>query len=300
VIALFLSCIAPPTGQEIIELVAMLDSGTVMEARFTAGDTGILRGQGSFVFHHWLPDQTSLSHGYKGLPAETGISPTLSQIGLHSLSLEEGSLRLQSEEFQARAVLFGGRKPKQATAEDSGRGLSTELLWAGAQLSGWCSIERRSSPLVGSATILHRKQRLAESGQRSLLLAQSTDFEMGIDCNDGLCLAWGWRDGVPLDTQNPSLSIKSSGAELRAGKFELDFVPSRQLGEEDPHEHLLGFERILALPWTRLDLRRIFTGSAMLKEGNSSQRASVILIHRGSGPPKVVAAGKGKPREDKR
>ena len=101
---LILSCTAP-TERESLEIIALLESGQVFEARFTKGDTGIFKGQGHLRINRWMPSTTTMSYHIDTPPIVTEIGRDRADFFQHRLykNTDTWQLYIRSEEYNVSA-----------------------------------------------------------------------------------------------------------------------------------------------------------------------------------------------------
>ena len=89
-----LACLPPP-HRDSWEILTLLENGQLFEARFTKGDTGILKGQGHLRVNRWIHRSTTMSFHLDTPPEMSSLDDSGAQLFTHRFYKQEEFWKLQ-------------------------------------------------------------------------------------------------------------------------------------------------------------------------------------------------------------
>jgi|GEM_PF-1420820 len=212
------------------ELLGVTGDGAVVDARVTVSNSGLLRGQGRVEVDHWPRAGEPIRYARWSAPSATdrsadGRSVTLDTDQLRGTGDRVESWHLRARSDDANAVLQvqgrGQGIPTVTAATGSGEWSVGAPVGAG-MLQGWFEAGERGGKVDGWGIVLHRGGDGRPGDTRRGAYVLSDDLVLGIDEHGPTTLAWGLRDGRPLDMSTARLTVT-------AGVVGLDLRPAEDL-----------------------------------------------------------------------
>jgi len=240
------------TWQESWELLAIQTDRSLLDARFTRSNTGLIRGQGHVRLDQVAPREVPILYGRDALPRETLDVGAIS-IGPDQLIQNGDSweLTIRSGEVDVRITLdsdstFHSPHPIQRN------GWEVEALVTNSTVQGFIRAGDRSSLIQGRGVILHRKGSRPpglKGTHRLSAFVVDNHVSLGIDQTGADALAWAYGNGRSW-TSDTALIRR-----LEGGVVEMDYRPGApilaRLLPASPHHrrrtwaHLSGMEQWL-------------------------------------------------------
>ncbi|MCB9778851.1 MAG: hypothetical protein H6742_09830 [Alphaproteobacteria bacterium] len=282
-----------PRWREQWELLGLAEDGSVIDARLTVGNTGLLRGQGHMRVDRWFEERAPVLYGRDVGPAEVEVSADRRRVmlGLDGLThhAAEGEaperITLQARDQEASAAVhaaprFPLAEPPATRWQEGGGEWAVEALAPVADLSGWLSGGERGGLVTGRGVVLHRGGDGYPAGPRTTFVALGHDLAVGIDQHGAGLLAWGMKDGRIVELGAPE-TFDVNGwprtVSFRDGP-ELTLRRDRARGERLPFEHLTQVEQRL-LAWGGLwKVRRVVRAIGTIRWGDQEELAPALWV----------------------
>ncbi len=258
-----LGCIPPNlTETESMEIYVLNSDGSILDGRFSMGNSGLLLDQGHLSVD-WIPT-TGIHSPYKRSavdPVFTNSSEAV-RVSIGPDQLVQGEdkwdFTVASGEFDLRLQLTGGHKGPELEDDN----WTTSAILIDATAAGSLRSGPTQSIVTGGAVVLYRggdtPPALSGIGRDSVYVF-SSDFSIGIDQVGGDAVAWAYFQGEALAAGDAVLSHLE-------GSFLLDFRPSTPLYVEvaasTPH--------LASEPWQHLTYLEDLAGSLVF--GNQTRR----------------------------
>jgi len=274
------------TNTESVELYVLNSDGSILDARFSVGNTGLLKGQGHLNLN-WIPS-TGIQSPFKRSSIDPYLSnpsePMQVSVGTDSLIQRDDywEFNVSSGEFDLRIQLSDGHEGSGITSDN----WSANAILVGATAAG--SLRSRPSQAIvsGDAIVIRRggdsPPALSGIGRESAYVF-SSDFAIGIDQVAGDAIAWAYYQGQELVSSDAILSRLEGG-------FLLDFRPSSPLYVEvvtstphlasQPWQHLTYLERLAGGILFSSHVRRTRGGIARIyfQDDSYSGRAIINVV----------------------
>ena len=291
---LLVACRRSPTAalswRESWEMLVFTDSGGIVDARVTVGNTGLLRGQGHLRFDHWPEDESPVLLSRDAAPEAVQVSLARDQvwIGTDLFSQEEdqpGRWYVRTSSPGASGLMHvepGGPTPAPAAwQEGGGQWTVTAPVTLGAA-TGWVEAGQRGGSQRGRGVVLHRAGDGWPGLPRQAAFVLGSGLAVGIDRQGAGQLAWAEVDGRSLDTSSAKLSFP------QRGPVELDLRPAADLqveikrrgrsGRRAPYTHLNPAELWLLSEVTAIPRRHVQKGHATVTfEGHVLPAPAILL-----------------------
>ncbi len=324
-ILLLASCTRSPshrlTWREYWEILAITDSGTVLEARVGAGNTGLLRGQGEVWFTLFPPMESPLMLHRSTAGVWRSRTGDELRLAYDRIEMQQEqwvfSLREDEAHMDATLVLAATPLPVNAT-NDQHRGVPPTVLREGqrqwtvgvpiplASLSGAWSSQAEGDVLRGTGVALRRAgDTWPGKVPRVSLYVMDATWSVGME---SLGMSPSIVERIhqrPLGTENPETRaltwFASSKDGLQVGRSIsirrdldrafFDFSPDipitvtmetdQDFLSMDPWENLLFFEKWTARALGASRRRTMRRGMALVEGAGEPRRARAILLESG-------------------
>ena len=278
-----LSC-SLPTHRETLEVIALLESGQVFEARFIKGDTGLFKGQGHLRINKWLHRNSNMAFYIDTPPVVSDITPTSADLWGHRLYKTSEAdapfwqLHVRSEEYNVSAQI---QTPTQEIQTLEGEDWTVNILSPHAQMIGWMSAAGRSAMLKGEVALFHRSGEGLLQSDRHLLLAFDSHNHFGLEDSNLISQSWGTIDGQSYHSQNIQLNLENNQLKIQILDNEITFFPEKTMGEEAIFDHLTAVEYQASSLLFNVENRNVFQGYIKLSSG---RQLPAVYIHHGEAP----------------
>lgn len=280
-------CQRPPEAtlmwRESWELIALLDGTSVLDARMTVGNTGLLRGQGRLRFELWEPHMAPILFSKHDGPdaitfsAETG-SATIGTDGFQ----QEGadwSLRLMDDSFNSLIQLSPPRGAPPPPAPATGDDWNIEAYVPFGTISGWISAGQNRGGLTSGRGVLIRRHGSAPSTPRRSAYILSDTLQLIADSQGDTALWWANLDGQPLQTAGSTFDYPVRGPiTVQLPEATITIRRRRARGLTEPFSHLLSIESLLAAPLTGQPARRVQLARATATIHGQRISAPAVLV----------------------
>ena len=290
-LALLVGC-GELTTQDHWELIGINHDLSVLDARITTGNTGLLKGQGHVRVDWLFRDQTPVYHGRDGLADEVTVPERGGlMVGPDGLALmEDDSWRLQVRDAEAQAELslvpqLGGPPAVVWTDGERSTTLSAPVVLGG--LHGFLSSGSRSALVDARAVLTHRTgdATVALVGTRRLAVyVLGEGLTIGMDQTGGQALAWAVVGDLVFDARDARLTEGEKGRlvlDLRpTADLVVHVLPRRPRSIRHPWEHLHRLERWLLSAWHGTPRRRTQGAQARLLIGGEALEARAVILEQ--------------------
>lgn len=274
------------------ELIGALEDGSIVDARVSVANTGLLRGQGHLRLERWSPRETAIVTGVDAPPGVVALDPerralTMGRDGLRAVEGGAWRYELQSADMGATLTLAPelDALPPLTVLEGGGQWAIEALVPAG-ELSGWLESGKQGGLQRGRGVLIHRGGDGRPAGERAAAYVLGPGLSIGLDEQGGLRLAWAALDGHRMNAADARLSWEEGGGaatlDLRPGAdLWVRLAPRPPEGSRDPHEHLLSAERAL-LRWAApTPPRRLQRALAEVHLGDEVRKVPALLLRGG-------------------
>jgi hypothetical protein len=273
--------------QESWEVLAINNDHSLLDIRFSRGNTGILREQGQSRFDFVHGKEVPILYGRGALPRDTlsagekGVS-----IGPDKLQQVPGGwdVQFKSSDLNARLVLRHQPGVDPATTPKN-KPWQIEALSTKATIEGVLHAGARSQLVSGHAVVL-RRHGDTPPGLRGVTRVAAfildEDASLGIDQRGPNALAWAHANDRSWNAETAVVR------RLADGVVEMDYRPAAPIlarlepGKSrlrrQPWEHLYGLERWLLSLALGVPDRRIRSATAQVQIGKESFRAPAMIV----------------------
>lgn len=236
------------------ELLGVMGDGSVVDARITVGNTGLLRGQGRVEVDHWPRAGEAVRYVRHSAPAATTRSGDGRTLVLDTDHLEGSgdiaeSWHLRARSDDANAVLHvqgrgqaipavSGSVPKGSWTVGAPVGIGT--------MKGWIEAGERGGKVDGWGMVLRRGGDGRPGADRRGVFVLSDDLALGVDTQGPITIAWGRLDGRALDMSAARIVVQDGTVRLDlrpAEELAVDLVPTSAHGRTDRTAHWTPPER---------------------------------------------------------
>ncbi len=207
------------------ELLGVTGDGSVVDARVTIGNAGLLKGQGRIEVDHWPRMGEPIRYARWSTPSATersGDGRTLTldtdQVRGSGDRVQQWHLRARSDDANAVLHVQGKGQSVPAVTETIGGGEWSVGAPVGiGALQGWLEAGERGGKVDGWGVVLRRGGDGRPGQDRRGLYVLSDDLVLGLDEQGPVRLVWGLLDGRPLDLSSAALTYDSGvvGLDLR-------------------------------------------------------------------------------------
>lgn len=287
-ILLYLSCISPElTERTSIELVEMTHTGDLLSIRWVQTNTGLMKNQAHLKVNYFRAKQNPIEYSFHAPESEHVWNDTMLQFGVHTLEKQETqwlsnihdndfNIRLESVSVEA--------SPCQFQTED----WSVEILSLRAEDKGWIQAQKRSVTLKGNSFLIkHHGNKVDSNPHRSLLL-QSSDLQVYYEDWGEFQYGCARKNGILTPLSETNISWSDSGATLEIQDQKLNILWRKNLGIEDPYQHLISPERWIANSQFSLNSVHWIQGYAQF-ENSSANFYPLVFRYQGPSPPEIKA-----------
>ncbi|MEE2751403.1 MAG: hypothetical protein VX519_08225 [Myxococcota bacterium] len=273
--------------QESWEVLAINNDQSLIDIRFSRGNTGLLKGQGQSRFDLVLGKEVPILYGRNALPRDTQPAPEAGLlIGPDKIQqVPEGwNVQFQSSELSARLTIQDqpGNEPLEPPLSDSWQVAAHSTL---AHIEGFVHAGTRSNLINGQSIVLHRygdDPPGLRGTTRVAAFVLSEDASLGVDQRGTDALAWAHAEGRSWNAETAVVKRLSEGV------VEMDYRPSAPIVarlepgksrlRRQPWEHLYGLERWLLGVVRGVPDRRIRSATAQVQVGEASFRAPALIL----------------------
>jgi hypothetical protein len=277
------------TWQESWELMVLAKDGSVLDLRWTHGNTGVLAGMGQARGELVARKAALVRFGYDGFPQEVEVLPEGLRIGPDVIErtgqnwnvvVREGT---ELDGFRdIRMTVTGDGQTASRSLDGFDWSLSSpELL---PEASGALGGGSRYTVVQGPAVLLRRvgSENPGLSGERRRgVFVRDDGLSIGYDGVGSQALSWVVVDGERYEGASPLLSVEGKA-------WVLDFTPElplvvqvtgrRPIMTRDPYEHLSGPEHWLVDRAGRLPRRVLQAATAELRWRDELRSAPALLL----------------------
>lgn len=282
---IFLLACLPPAQRESLEVLAFLEDGQLFEARFTKGDTGILKGQGYIRVNRWIHRSTTMSFHMNLPPQLSSLTQDGADFFTHQLYRQEDiwKLQMRSDEFNA-SVYF--RPQSIDSVVEQNENWNIDLIHPNLEAVGWTTAEERSALLKGSAALFRRSGTALLESERYLFLGYDSQNYWGAEWSNQASFGWGMVDQISYRSQDVDIQSTPEGIEIKSADKTVIFKPERRLGRDNQYNHLSSVEKQLSSPFLSTDDRSIIQGYFVFSHAQTERMLPGIVIYHGQNPPK--------------
>ena len=284
-----LACAGPPehdlTWQEGWSMLAILNGRRILDARFSVGNTGLLRGQGQVQASVWSAEEDPLHFSATSAPEQVHLDPLREQVRLGDETLTRSSgrwsMRIADESFNAMLHLDPQTDLSPSEAWQTDRGQWRVAAESIGTITGWVAAGERGGPLEGRGVLLHWGGSGIPDPPRQAVYVLGRRLLLGVDDHGSGRLLFAELDGQPL----PGSAAVQWGDPVRItlGSLTVTVRPRSPLGQSDPHEHLLRIERLLGGLILPLPQRQVQAGVAEVHSDALSFQAPALLLEEDEG-----------------
>ncbi len=273
--------------QESWEVLAINNDNSLLDIRFSRGNTGILKGQGQSRFDLVLGKEVPILYGRNALPRDTQTHAENGLVvGPDTLKKVSGGwdVHFQSTDLNARLRLQDQEGAEPATGSQSGS-WSVEAPSTLSQVEGFVHAGSRSDLINGQGVVLHRfgdDPPGLRGSTRGAAFILDKNLSLGVDQRGANALAWAHTEGRNWNAETAVVKRLSDGI------VEMDYRPSAPIvarlepGQSrlrrQPWEHLYGLERWLLGIARGVPDRRIRSATAQVQAGDKSFRSSAMIV----------------------
>jgi len=240
------------TWQESWEVLAIQDDRSLLDARLTRSNTGLVRGQGHVRLDQIAPREVPIIYGRDALPSETLDVGAIS-IGPDQLVQSEDTweLTIRSEEVDVR-ITMESNSTYDSPPPAHRPGWEIEAPVTHATVQGFIRSGSRSSLVQGRGVILHRKGPSPpglKGTHRLSAFVLDKDLSLGIDQTGADALSWAHGKGRNWNADTALVR------RLEDGIVEMDYRPGAPIlarllpalphSRRHPLDHLSGLEQWL-------------------------------------------------------
>lgn len=274
------------------EMLVLGQDGSVIDARLSVSNTGLLRSQGHLRAERWSEDEQPIIYARDVAPVEVAVNAerTAVRFGYDGLALGEEQTApqtwtLRARDDEARVLLhLTPAEPSAVRAaawQEGGGQWTLSAPVPRGQVTGWVSATEQGGLVDGWGTLLHRGGDGRPQGRRTTLLIVGRDVGLGLDTQGQGRLSWAWLDGQELSLGRPTVKLERRGPStirFESG-VEVELRLSRKVGGERLlYEHLLGPEQRV-LSWLgQWRERRVRRGWARVRHEGRELLAAAVLI----------------------
>jgi len=273
--------------QESWEVLAINNDQSLLDIRFSRGNTGILKGQGQSRFDLVLGKEVPILYGRNALPRDTEPTPeTGLAIGPDKIQQtpEGWDVQFQSSELNARLTIQN--QPNVETVQTRlSPSWQVDAPSTLAHIEGFVHAGTRSSLINGQSVVLHRygdDPPGLRGTTRVAAFVLHEDASLGVDQRGVNALAWAHTEGRSWNAETAVVK------RLSGGVVEMDYRPSAPIVarlepgksrlRRQPWEHLYGLERWLLGIARGVPDRRIRSATAEVRVGEASFRAPALIL----------------------
>ncbi|MCB9797841.1 MAG: hypothetical protein H6741_34610 [Alphaproteobacteria bacterium] len=293
-IALLLSLACAPsslTTQETWELLGIDRNGALIDMRWTAGNTGLLRGSGRSRVAYLSPRNIPLEYGRAGAPEEVSHPPEGGLVigpdeVVPSADGHAWTFRTRGDDFSMRLSLVPSGPPASPLVMQQDGTWMVEAPVTRGALQGFLTTGRRQELVDADALLLRRSgdaPPALRGTQRMGVYVIAPDLSVGIDQTGAEALSWVLV-GDRMWAHEPGLLTRHED-----GGFVMDFRPSADLVvrvipvrqprlASDPVDHLLAPERWLLQRVAGLPVRRVRAARAELTVAGVRRTAPALSV----------------------
>lgn len=279
-------CQRPPEEtlmwRESWEMIALLDGRSVLDARMTVGNTGLLRGAGRLRFNLWEPQHVPLLFSRYDSPDAVTLNPETgtATIDTDGFNKEDGSwaLRLADDTLNSLVRLTPAAvDAPPAVARGSGWTMAADVPFG--TISGWISAGENRGGLISGRGVLIQRHGTAPPTPRRSAYVLSNSFQLIADIQGDTAIWWASLDGQALKTEGSTADFPVRGPiTLQLPEATVTIRRRKKRGLTRPFSHLLSFESLLATPITGQPARRAQLAQAIATIGGQTITAPAILI----------------------
>ncbi|MEC7985481.1 MAG: hypothetical protein VX278_09970 [Myxococcota bacterium] len=285
---IFLLACLPPAQRDSWEILALLGNGQLFEARFTKGDTGLLKGQGHLRVNRWIHRTTPMSFHLDTPPSVSLLNDTEANFFTHRFYKENDiwNLQMRSEEFNASVYL----RPlaSETILEQDDRW--TVQVEPHLDAVGWTTAEERSALLQGSAAIFKRGGHSLLQSERYVFIGFDSENYWGAEWSNQISFSWGSIDQVAYRDSDIEVQNHGHSVEIITAVQRVNFYPEKKIGEDNQYKHLSWLEKNLSQPFVSTENRTLFNGYFVLESQSKENTLPGVLIYHGENPPRIRRA----------
>ena len=282
---IFLFACLPPTYRDSWEVLALLENGQLFEARFTKGDTGILKGQGHLRVNRWIHRATPMSFHLDTPPEISILNDSEADFFTHQLYRQDDvwKLQMRADEFNA-SVYFRPHQvqPIVEEATDWSVKISPQM-----DAVGWTTADKRSALLEGHAAIFRRNGSQLLQSERYLFLGFDSQNYWGAEWSNQIAFSWGNIDQIDYRSSNIEVENNGTFLSIQLPNHNVHFYPEKRFGSDNQYKHLSWGEKTLSQSFLSTDDRTLLQGYFIFHPETQKRMLPGILIYHGTTPPSI-------------
>ena len=239
-------CSGLPTDRESMELVSIDQTGRLAVFRFSQGDTGWLKGTGHFKATIWDPDQDALEFWDHAPADHVTWTDTKISIGVrHTLQRAGANWQLDShfDEWNLRVLGTCSGTSEEWSVTDT---WSTVVPCPNMNNTGWTQSHEQSQMLKGASLLVSHKGTQPIDGMMLMAATPALHFTLEM-VEDSVFGQITFRVDENWTTQPiKEITATSNGWLITTETERIQIDNLQVVGVEDPHQHIMDWERRLA------------------------------------------------------
>lgn len=284
VLCLFSCSTQELTQRESLEWVEIAHNGDLLSIRWVQSNTGLLKNQAHIRLNYFKPEQNAIEYLFHAPESEQIWSEEKLQVGSHSLLSEadQWKMNIHDDDFNLRIET----DPQLASrCQFQSEAWSVEVLSLHSRDQGWLQSQKRSISLQGESLLIKHKGHKKDESPHRWLLVQSSSLQIFYEDWGDFQYGCMKKDGQLITLSAENIFWMEHGVQLKTKDATFNILWRKNLGIEDPYQHLLWLERIAADSVYPLDPIHWIQGYA--QEEASSHFYPVIFRYQGNSPPEI-------------